>query len=452
MKTGTALEEPAVRRYLGAVRPIVAAMEKVAAFLKRESGAAFHYADYAVDEREVRLNRILGDLLDPHGPHGQGGRFLELFLKTVSTEIPIGNGWYSVPNFPTLKGRYIDLVLRHDRVVVGIELKPWAREGEQQLEDYANDLRYLGEHWLVFVPGKGDTKDESLTEETKRELGTRFVTLPIERSRSNSGGRSVIEWLERCAAACRADNVRSFLLDLADYLDERFPSPDAMAKMTQTTNAEAIVEMTKVDAENIRCAFMVEQAVPQLRLTIAREFVRNVIRELEREAPEGWIVDRTNFRDFSEGQEYFFYRKRSWPETWGGCLEKWSAPMSGFSIGFSCPSEGQDAGPCASLSDRLAIKAAVEGPVRAVAERVNVNATWWPAFTPLREPFANWTEAQTFVLLAGHERCSDGRWARDVFVGWFKAIAQAAEPIIDKISRIGVTLTQLRRIRALLRT
>lgn len=92
----------ALRRYFAAVRPLVHAVEHFEELLRREQGTGFSYAEYAVAGLEVRLNRILADLLNPRGPHGQDGRFLELFLPIVSADLPVRSpeGWYTLPNFP----------------------------------------------------------------------------------------------------------------------------------------------------------------------------------------------------------------------------------------------------------------------------------------------------------------------------------------------------------------
>ena len=145
------------------------------------------------------------------------------------------------------------------------------------------------------------------------------------------------------------------------------------------------------------------------------------------------MVDTRFFSHFTGGQEYIIYRKRGWPESWGVCLQWWA--MKDFEIGFTCPAaEVQDEeGRRASKDEYALIKAAVEDKVRAIDDKVKRHAEWWPAYTSLKEPFRDWTEAQTLVLLAGHDVCDDGQSAVATFVGWFLNIADAAASTIDEI-------------------
>lgn len=99
----------------------------------------FHY----FYERETDLSRVFKDLLDPAGSHGQGSRFLGLFLQEVCRGVysgqrasfPTSNfeGCRVYLEFVTDEGRRIDIVLElPGNRWVGIENKPWAGEQESR--------------------------------------------------------------------------------------------------------------------------------------------------------------------------------------------------------------------------------------------------------------------------------------------------------------------------------
>src|SRR5579864_4758231 len=77
---------------------------------RRHAGGDFNVAAWAVREREVPLNRIIGELLDPRGSHGQGATFLSLFLQECLQGTPIGDlhKWRLVQNLTTRHGRLVD--------------------------------------------------------------------------------------------------------------------------------------------------------------------------------------------------------------------------------------------------------------------------------------------------------------------------------------------------------
>jgi PD-(D/E)XK nuclease superfamily len=412
---------------LAAVKPLVLAAEEIEALLRRKLGTAFRYADYAVRRSEVPLNRVLCDLLDPRGPHGQSGAFLDLFLKILRPDFSVGAtaDWNVRLNFPTSSGRFVDLVLRDRRgTVVALECKPWADESENQLEDYAVYLlgRFDPEKvWLLFLPGKLGRENRTLSEITKARLQDRFVTLPFERA---GDGRSIVEWLEKCAGLCEADKVARFISDLTEYLDSEFSSLKGGQPMSDSPGTKAMVAFVSTTADYIKAAFDIEEAMPELRLQAARTFVKEIEHELAREA---WEI-HNSFAEFSkrEHTEYMTYRRPHWPPGWGICLGQWE-PMHAFYIGLYCPANETALSP-KDVSD---IRSAMGRTLLAINK--DKSQKEWPAFTDLPKPFDDWRRADAIALLKGLNRCDDGRTALQTVVEWFRELGSVAEPVLDSI-------------------
>lgn len=417
----------AVNVLLSAVKPLVAVVEDTDALLRRKLGTAFRYADYAIGGYEVPLNRLLCDLLDPRGPHGQGGSFLELFLKTLQPDFLMNDPtrWKAKHNFLTNHGRLIDIVLLGpDSTAVGIESKPWAEESDSQLEDYAAYLleRFGAERaWFAYLPGHAERSPETLTPETKIKLGTHFVILPFQRTGT---GRSVVEWLEKCAVICQADKVTRFLRDLIEYLDSEFSASGKEQYMSDNPGLLAIGQLIGANAEHIKSAFDIELAMPELRRGVAKGFIDKIKNDLTR---EGWTVENT-FANFSESsnKEHLTYRRLGWPQGWGICLGQWS-PMHGLYIGLYCP--GKE--PALTGKNVTDILSAMGPTLLAVNKQQSQKE--WPAFTDLPEPFNDWRRSDTIALLKGLKPCDDGRTADAIFVTWFRDLAAAAEPILESI-------------------
>ena len=186
------------RTFLDAMAPLLKAAERSEAMLRRRLGTAFRIAEYAVRGYEVPLNRIIADLLDPRGPHGQGPTFLKLFLARLVPDLTINDSkqWSVVPNHrivvtsqKTRRDRYVDIALFEgaSAAAIYIESKPWALEGFEQLRDYAVDLldRSDEQKRLLFLPGMADRKQQTLTPEIEQELGSiRNSTFPAPRGRA----------------------------------------------------------------------------------------------------------------------------------------------------------------------------------------------------------------------------------------------------------------------------
>src|SRR5689334_577177 len=104
----------------------------------------FTVFDY-IQRDENRLSDVIYNLLDPSGKHGQGTLFLNSFLEAIGAPPSATRSHCRVKredctlycaNFQ----RRIDITLEFSAFGIGIENKPWADEGDDQLKDYSLHL------------------------------------------------------------------------------------------------------------------------------------------------------------------------------------------------------------------------------------------------------------------------------------------------------------------------
>ncbi len=206
--------------------------------LDRRVATRFSIFDYS-HWREIDLSRAFGKLLDPTGSHGQGSRFVDLFLQEVCrgsqsarrASFPTSNfDWCRVlPEYETDEDRRIDIVLQlPGNRWIGIENKPWAGEQKDQVKHY---VQYLlgraastenGDAWLVYLSGDGRDPE---TLPRKIEERERCVTMGYRVSAQ--GAPSVEEWIRQCLRECEAERVRWFLKDLLEYLRRSFEAANS---------------------------------------------------------------------------------------------------------------------------------------------------------------------------------------------------------------------------------
>ncbi len=423
--------------------PLLPAVERSEAMLRRRLGTVFRIADYSVRGYEVPLNKIIAELLDPRGSHGQEGAFLKLFLRQAAPDLSSLQiqDWMVAPSFRTRNGRYVDIALFNGQnAAIYIESKPWAEEGDQQLQDYAFDLdaRSQEQRWLLFLPGMAGRVPETLTPELKRQLSSRLKIVPYQ----HCGDRpSIVRWLEECAEACEADNVRTFVRDLAKYLDDKFPNNSERNPVSDDPFTVAMLDSVLKNGHHMELVLRFERMAPEVRRTVARNFINELTRQLEAKNPH-WRVEN-HFKNFTQKwEEYLAFSKAVWPKGWALGLSMESNNYGDFIIGFYCPSkrqhlieEGLDAKtPLAQPEDVARIHELLANPLNAIGEGAKANP-WWPAYCylPSRPPLRNWDEPRTFLLLAGLENMPDGSTAVDKFVEWFQDLASKVEKCIDEI-------------------
>ena len=129
------------RRFFAELAPHLETARALESEMDRHLARRFNVLDY-VKTDELGLSRILADLLDPDGPHGQGTLFLERFV----------DGLEDLRDWPDLRDRRISVdvehVIRANRRIdiyieigdakathcLAIENKPYAEDQKNQIK------------------------------------------------------------------------------------------------------------------------------------------------------------------------------------------------------------------------------------------------------------------------------------------------------------------------------
>lgn len=226
-----------IRYYFDTASFLVSSAEAADRELAERTGKNFNVFDVFGVNYEPLLSRILRELLDPDGSHGQGARFLQAFLDLCAKQC--GKPLAEAEDLPkakviaewrTKRGRRIDIVIRlANNRSIGIENKPWASEGKDQLRDYAEELKNRSnDFFLVYLCGHGE-KPSTLGDYEWLRKESRFIDMRFNRG---SDGVSLKLWAQRCAEVAEADKIRMIMRDFCTWLgkfDEFTEGADANA-------------------------------------------------------------------------------------------------------------------------------------------------------------------------------------------------------------------------------
>ncbi|MEZ8097125.1 PD-(D/E)XK nuclease family protein [Photobacterium swingsii] len=105
-----------------------------------------------MERKEVDTHsRFIYELLNPHGRHGMGTTFLEMFITDVlSLENPQGK--YIVKREDSIdEGRRIDFTIESADTLIGIEMKINAADQRNQLHDYYIELEKRAPHKKIHL-------------------------------------------------------------------------------------------------------------------------------------------------------------------------------------------------------------------------------------------------------------------------------------------------------------
>ncbi len=227
--------EPLVREYR--------TYRKLERRFNRETAARFNLVG-VWEPLEKELSRILATLLDPNGSHGQGGLYLEEFIRVLrehawAREARSESGWVrdlldeealwfdeaAVRREETVIGaRRIDIYIEvprgaQSRVVIGIENKPWVGEQEAQISDYVQGLRgrcgRVGGLGPILLYLTGDGREPTTWSDRDRHH-VLCVSYP----------GFIRSWTERSMMRTRPDKLRGFLRDFSSWIEEKFRADD----------------------------------------------------------------------------------------------------------------------------------------------------------------------------------------------------------------------------------
>ena len=235
---------------------------------------------------EVTLSRVIADLLDPSGSHGQGTLFLECLLRGLcldwASEISLRGAWTEV-EMKIDDDRRLDVFVHMDRDhCIAIENKPYARDQPYQVKDYLDELRKYKKSLLIYLPASGrPPAEESATLDDLDTLDKNhlFKIMPYDRTgvgRWEDGfdryrvDYSLAHWLADCRKSCDVDRLRWFLREAETFCERQFGGNNVTDTETST-----IKEFVLSDERSWNTAVTLGESLPE------------IIKEAKREACHG---------------------------------------------------------------------------------------------------------------------------------------------------------------------
>ncbi|HEX8165723.1 MAG TPA: PD-(D/E)XK nuclease family protein [Beijerinckiaceae bacterium] len=193
----------------------------------------------ALNPDELRLSRLVSNLLNPKGTHGQGNLFLYSVLETVGISVPRKREIVHINReFPTAEGRRIDLVIETKKMIIGIENKPWATQQRNQLGAYLSDLKRRSANrkaYLIFIS----------SQQEKSAIGE-ITRIPYF---SDEDAPSVYSSLIRTLPRIKAQKVRTFVEEFMLWISTEF-GDNTMPNAITNPYIRAVEELFEVSSKN----------------------------------------------------------------------------------------------------------------------------------------------------------------------------------------------------------
>ena len=411
--------------------------------LDRLLARRFNALDYLRTD-ELGLSRIVGDLLDPGGTHGQGTCFLARFGDLVGPDRwPVDQTVrYDDFDIRVLRERSTDGGGRLDISVelrsqgqapacIAFENKPYAVDGEAQVADYLAFLRrhYGGRFLLIYLSGHGGAPSERSLPRAVCKDGLaimsfcpRAETDEHEESLPFRFPFSLSDWLRECRQVCDAERLRWFLGEAETFCHKTFGGI-----VTTTSERKEVREFILASDDNVLTAIAVIEAWPETRDEVVKRFLEVLRHRIASDLSS--IEDLRTGSDFSgrSGPKNGVWAFRNaWSEA-GGAVPmvslKHERDANQWFVGVGLESGTDDTDAEKHLRERLRERLGMD-----TALRGTIGSRSWPWYRYLEE-HGDWRP----LLARLHKETQDPGDLTAFFSRLFVEVAERAIPIIDEV-------------------
>lgn len=251
---------------------------------------------------EVKICRLLRELLDPRGSHGQGSVFLRLFLETL--------GWAKIRQIAdedydkaTVAGevlikndRRIDLLIRIGKYMLPIEAKVYATDQERQCSDYYNfAVSYDPDVVIYYLTPDGHEPSDS----SKNGLKDAQI-------QCISFAKEIIDWLTTCIKADALEQihpVREILIQFREILKQLTGREVGKVEME-------IMNQISSSRDNFEAAEKVANVLAAVKAEKMIEIFDYIKHYMDQQGYSKYLVHEA-YRD--EANQYYENQKLSWP-------------------------------------------------------------------------------------------------------------------------------------------
>ena len=397
----------------------------------------FNAFDYLRTD-ELGLSRIVGDLLNPRGAHGQGPLFLRTLLDGLQGfDAPDDlNRTRVTLEKQITDDRRLDIYVDIDeRLSLAIENKPWAGDQKNQVRDYLEWLK--GQHSrfvLIYLSPRGEPPDEysvRLSALKKLEEGHLFVVMPYHDSgywedefdgfRTNY---SLTRWIADCRRQCDVDKLRWFLREAEIWCEREFGG-NAM----EPVEMETISEFVRSSRQNMETALAVHDAWSRIRDQVCSEALKMIADDLRRDAEFHDLKIENRYDEQVRESNYVSIYSESW-KTHGPERRRTQIRLGNDGKGAENWIFGVYSGMKASdlTADEQGRRERIEREV--TSRKLGEPGLYWPCFKFADEKYKKWGP----LVPALWEECNNGNGEiTKYFADELRKIAETAIPIVDEI-------------------
>lgn len=272
--------------------------------LHKQHGEQFNvFTITGISERETLMCRMLHDLLNPLGSHGQGDVYLKLFIEKI-VKLPLTDEDYKhatvAYEYMISDKRRIDIVIITPNYRIPIEVKIYAGDQKNQCHDYYQ--------WAV------NSNVYYITIEGRMPAKSSLASLQPSQITCVSFEKDIIHWLEKCMTTIQTVHVTSIREIIRQMIEaiRLFCGEVGDEEMNET------LQLIMRDKQTMKNAKLIQEAFEKSH----GEMIRKVFERLKEEIPFEYTPKDGDYQsdNFSSIHNY---RSRPYPIMWFKMYDDW---------------------------------------------------------------------------------------------------------------------------------
>lgn len=396
---------------------------------------------------ELALSQIIADLLDPDGPHGQGAGFLERFQNLVGSDRWPADGDVGAGDFGakvvrermTHGGGFLDISVElrspgREPACIAIENKPYAADGEGQIEHYLEFLkREYGERFLlIYLSSHGGMPSETSLPRHVCKDGLAVMSFCPDAPAGDDEDAlplrlpfALTDWLQDCRRLCNVERLRWFLHEFEMFCHQTFGGI-----VTTQSEQKEVGDFILASDDNVRTALAVIDTWPHTRKDVVGRYLTVLRKRIASDLHAcGDLQIDFGFTGAAGPKNGVWAFRQAWQTAAGNALP-WvclnhESKANGWFVGVYVDRDSGDADAVKSLREDL------RGRLRKHQDVLRghfvVTSSWsWYRYL---EEHGRWEP----LLARLHRETQEPGELTDYFCGRFVETAKLTIPIIDKV-------------------
>ena len=269
-----------------------------------------------IQSDEVKICRVLAEIIDPMGSHNKGVFFLRTFAENVlridMDEDEIATARVYV-EYHTVADRRIDIAIVTNKRFIPIEVKIFAEDQNRQCKDYyefANSQKKPEESKVYYLtldghlPQKGGTIGLTPIEHNNFLVGYEEIV-------AISFKRDICFWLESCLEEPEIEEKTLLRTNIEQFV---FAIGELSGNMSKKLNAD-ITQIISADSDKFAAASIIAENVQEAKKNKLFDLFNLLDVKLKlNNFPYEQIRNRFDFRyNNNEAVERFYNRGKTWP-------------------------------------------------------------------------------------------------------------------------------------------